>query len=187
MKRRAFLVSAAIAFPAVAAGKYGPSQVNSPGKGFKVPAGEGRRHGHIKLQGVNANIMDVKVSGRDTAGALAIFEQTSLSPKRGTPLHVHAHQDEVFQVLAGEYVFRVGSESFRLKTGDIIFLPRAVPHAWTQVSERGKMYVIFQPAGKLEEFFLALASLTKEPTQGELAQIFAAHDMQVVGPPLSVE
>lgn len=49
-------------------------------KGFKTNAGEGRIHGHIKLKGVNANILDVKVSGSDTNGALAVFEQTSLSP-----------------------------------------------------------------------------------------------------------
>lgn len=64
--------------------------------GFKVSAGEGRLHGHIKLKGVNSNVLDVKVSGKDTDGDLAIFEQTGLSSMRGTPLHVHHVQDEVF-------------------------------------------------------------------------------------------
>lgn len=49
------------------------------GKGFKISAGEGRIHGHIRLKGINANIMDVKISGSDTDGGLAMFEQTSLS------------------------------------------------------------------------------------------------------------
>ena len=44
-------------------------------KGFKIPAGEGRLHGHIQLKGVNSNILDVKISGTDTDGDLAIFEQ----------------------------------------------------------------------------------------------------------------
>lgn len=56
-----------------------------PGKGFKIPAGEGRIHGHIRLKGVNSNILDVKISGTDTEGELAIFEQTSLS--RGVEHH----------------------------------------------------------------------------------------------------
>ncbi|MCC3154556.1 cupin domain-containing protein [Hymenobacter sp. BT770] len=159
----------------------------APGKGFKVAAGEGRFHGHIQLKGVNANVLDVKVSGKDTAGALAIFEQTSLSPKRGTPLHLHHSQDEIFTVLEGEYYFQVGDQKFQLKSGECIFLPRKVPHAWTQVSERGKMYVTLQPAGKLEEFFVALAALTHEPTPAEMAQLFAAHEMKIVGPPLAVD
>ena len=54
-------------------------------KGFKILAGDGRIHGHIKLKGVNSNVLDVKISGSDTDGDLAIFEQTSLSQGKGTP------------------------------------------------------------------------------------------------------
>ncbi len=132
------------------------------GKAFKAAAGEGRIHGHLRLKGVNENILDLKVSGKDTDGRLAIYEQTSLSPKRGTPLHVHHNQDEVFYVLEGEYAFKVGEENFNLIKGDSIFLPMKIPHAWTQVSDKGKLTVILQPAGKLEEFFVTMAALKGE-------------------------
>jgi quercetin dioxygenase-like cupin family protein len=156
-------------------------------KGFKINAGEGRIHGHIKLKGVNSNILDVKISGNDTNGELAIFEQTSLSQGRGTPLHIHLAQDEIFYVLEGSYYFQVGDEKYKLSTGDSIFLPRKVPHAWTQVSEKGKMSVVLQPAGKLENFFITMAAMDHEPTPAEIAKIFAENDMQVVGPPLAIE
>ena len=71
--------------------------------------------------------------------------------------------------------------------GDSIFLPRKVPHAWSQISESGKMTVVLQPAGKLEEFFVTVAALDHEPTQKEMDKIFADNDMQVVGPPLKVD
>lgn len=157
-----------------------------PGKGFKVNAGEGRIHGHIKLKGVNSNIMDVKVSGNDTNGALAIFEQTSLSQGKGTPLHIHPLQDEIFYVIDGAYLFQVGHDKYSLATGDSIFLPRNVPHAWTQVSEKGKMTVTFQPAGKLENFFLTMAALDHEPSLEEIKNIFSDNEMQIVGPPLRI-
>lgn len=156
-------------------------------KGFKISAGEGRIHGHIQLKGVNANVLDVKISGSDTNGDLAVFEQTSLSQGKGTPLHVHPFQDEVFYVIDGAYYFKVGEDKYNLKTGDSIFLPRKVPHAWTQVSEKGKMLVILQPAGKLENFFVTMASLDHTPAQEEVAQIFGASEMQVVGPPLKID
>jgi quercetin dioxygenase-like cupin family protein len=156
-------------------------------KGFKVAAGEGRIHGHIQLKGVNANILDVKISGSDTNGDLAIFEQTSLSPGKGTPLHVHLGQDEIFQILEGTYYFQVGEDKFTMTKGESIFLPRNVPHAWTQVSEKGKMTVIMQPAGKLEEFFVTVAALDHEPSPQEMAKIFADNEMKVVGPPLKIE
>ncbi|MBC7848775.1 MAG: cupin domain-containing protein [Chitinophagaceae bacterium] len=156
-------------------------------KAFKIASGEGRFHGHIQLKGVNANILDVKISGKDTDGQLAIFEQTSLSKGRGTPFHVHPNQDEIFQVHEGSYRFKVGDDLFDITVGDRIFLPRNVPHAWTQISEKGKMTVILQPAGKLEEFFVTMAALKHEPSATEIAKIFADNEMQVVGPPLKVE
>lgn len=186
MKRRRFIQTTLTAVPLVATA-HPPVQTDRDPKGFKVSGGEGRYHGHIQLKGVNSNIQDVKVSGKDTGGDLAIFEQTGLSPKRGTPLHIHPSQDEVFRVLEGEYHFQVGQDKYQLKAGDSIFLPRKVAHAWTQVSERGRMTVIVQPAGKLEEFFVTMAALQKEPSKEEIAKIFADHDMQVVGPPLKVD
>lgn len=155
-------------------------------KVFKAKAGEGRLHGHLQLKGVNSNVLDVKVSGSDTEGDLALFEQTSLSQGRGTPLHVHPRQDEIFYVLEGSYKFKVGEELLDVATGECIFLPRAVPHAWTQVSAKGRMLVLLQPAGKLESFFVTMAGMDHEPTPAEVAQVFAANEMKVVGPPLAL-
>jgi quercetin dioxygenase-like cupin family protein len=156
-------------------------------KGFKVKAGEGRYHGDLKLKGVNANILKVKISGKDTDGDLAIFEQISLTQGRGTPLHVHYLQDEIFFILEGAYFFQVGEQRYSLNTGDSIFLPRNVPHAWTQISESGRMSVTVQPAGKLEEFFISIASLDHEPSPQEIQRIFAENEMKVLGPPLQPE
>ena len=154
--------------------------------GFTVKAGEARSKKHFQLKGVNSNVIDVKISGDDTDGDLFIFEQTSLSQGKGTPLHIHPFQDEIFCVLDGEYYFQVGEAKLRLYKGDTIFLPRKVPHSWTQVSEKGKMNVIMQPAGKLENFFNSLAALKTEPTKEEVIKIFAENDMTVVGPPLKI-
>lgn len=183
MKRNRFFLSA---LGILAASRVAFSRPIRSDQGFVAKAGEGRYHGHIQLKGVNQNILDVKVSGKDTNGDLAIFEQTSLSPKRGVPLHVHPHQNEIFHILDGEYHFQVGETKHELKTGDTIFLPRNVPHAWVQMAERGSMTVIMQPAGKLEEFFVAMAALDHEPSPAEVARIFAEHDMKVVGPPMKV-
>ena len=187
MKRNKFIASLAaiLAAPSLAFSQIG-NKLSQLKKGFKIPAGEGRIHGHIQLKGVNSNILDVKISGSDTNGALAIFEQTSLSQGKGTPLHIHLYQDEIFYVLEGSYKFQVGNERFDLTKGDSIFLPREVPHAWTQVSEKGKMTVTMQPAGKLEDFFVTMAALDHEPNQQEIAKIFADNEMKVVGPPLKL-
>ncbi len=186
MKRGKFLLAAFSVFPlTLFAGKI--NLFSSSEKGFKIDSGTGRIHGHIQLKGVNSNILDVKVSGSDTNGDLAIFEQTSLSQGKGTPLHLHHAQDEIFYVLEGSYFFQVGDEKFKLANGDSIFMPRKVPHAWTQISETGKMIVVFQPAGKMENFFVTVAALDHEPTPAEMQTIFADNEMQVIGPSLKLD
>lgn len=49
------------------------------------------------------------------------------------------------------------------------------------------MIVVFQPAGKMEEFFVTVSALNHEPTPEEMAKIFIDNEMQVVGPPLKIE
>lgn len=188
MKRNTFVTTlmALAATPFIAFSQI-KKKMASHDKGFKIKAGEGRLHGHMKLKGVNSNVLDLKIAGSDTQGGLGIFEQTSLSQGRGTPLHVHPLQDEVFYIIEGEYRFQVGDEKYSLAAGDSIFLPRDVPHAWTQVSAKGKVNVIFHPAGKMENFFVTVAALDHEPTPEEMAKIFAANEMKIVGPPLKID
>jgi len=157
------------------------------GKGFKVASGESRTGEHLKMKGVTLNVLDLKISGSDTNGELAVFEQTGHTPKGGPPVHLHHFQDEMFYVLEGEYLFRVGEEKFNLKAGDTIFLPRKVPHAFIQLTVKGKLIVTYQPAGKMEQFFQKTNAWTSPPTPEEITQLFTACDMQVVGPPLKAE
>ncbi len=185
MKRRRFVLTALTTSLVVNVVKGQETKRNA--KGFKVNVEEGRLHGHIQLTGVNVNILDVKISGADTNGDLAIFEQTGLSPKRGTPMHVHHFQDEIFYVTEGEYHFVVGSVRHKLKVGECIFLPRKVPHSWVQVSDNGKMIVTLQPAGKLEEFFVEMSKFKSTPTEEQVTKIFEDHEMSVVGPPIKIE
>jgi hypothetical protein len=63
MMIRNFFIAAALATVALPLiGKsFGILNQTGAGKGFKTNKGEGRLHGHIKLKGVNANVLDVKV------------------------------------------------------------------------------------------------------------------------------
>jgi quercetin dioxygenase-like cupin family protein len=184
MKRRNFVLPIMAALPLSAFARVKAAIFNRTDKGFKVPAGETRFGVHYKMKGVTSNTLDLKISANDTGGDLAVFEQIGLSPKGGPPLHIHPNQDEWFYVIEGEYMFEVGGDRFQMKPGDTIFLPRKVPHAFVQLSEKGRMIVSYLPAGKMESFFAVTDSWTKPPTREEMAKAFADHDMEIVGPPL---
>ena len=164
----------------------GTDMTPNQARGFKVVAGESRTGEHYKMKGVTANTLDVKISGADSNGGLSIMEQVGQSPQGGPPLHLHPDQDEFFYVVEGEYQFEVGGERFGLSAGDTIFLPRAVPHAFIQLSQMARMVVGYQPAGQMEGFFRTTAAWTNPPSKEEVAQVFASHGMRVVGPPLKV-
>ena len=132
------------------------------------------------MKGITLNMLDVKISTTDTDGDLLVLEQTGFTPKGGPPLHLHPTQDEIFFVLEGEYLFQVGDEKFQLKESDTIFLPRNVPHAFVQLTEKARMLLTFQPAGKMEAFFKFTSSLNSVPTQTEISKIFELHEMKVV-------
>ena len=181
MKRRKFLQAALVASPLAATANL-QSKTGRNTKSFKVRAGEGRFHSHIEMKG---NItLDLKISGKDTDGDLAMFQGTH---RTGPPLHVHYFQDEIFFVLEGEYLFQVGEERYKMKAGDTIFLPRNIPHAFVPTTELGKMIVMLQPAGRIEEFFLASASLPENSTAEERSKIIENYGMKVVGPPIKAE
>lgn len=156
-------------------------------KGFKVKSGESRSGVHLKMKGVTLNVLDIKISSKDTDGALAVFEQTGYTPKGGPPLHIHHFQDEMFYVVEGNYLFQVGEDKFHLEAGDTIFLPRKVPHAFIQLDEKGRMIVSYQPAGKMEEFFSKTDAWSSPPALEQIARVFEECDMKIVGPPLQAD
>ncbi|QHT71495.1 cupin domain-containing protein [Rhodocytophaga rosea] len=164
-----------------------PSLFGRPTKGIKIARGEGRIHGHIQTRGRLPGVVDVKVSGSDTEGSFAVFEQTVLAKGASVPLHFHPAQDEMFYVLEGSYRFKVGDELFELQAGDSVFLPRKIPHAWMLLSEKGTTHVLVQPAGELENFFVKMKAIDHVPTPEEVAKISAESGMTVVGPPLKLE
>ena len=182
MQRRKFLSvsSLALAMGTVPKSKAKLASADS----FIVKAKEARFGVHTPFMGVNPN--DVKISGKDTNGQLAVFEYIG-TQKVGPSLHVHFNQDEIFTVVEGEYLFQVGDKKDTLKAGDTIFLPRQVPHTWIQLSDLGKLIYFLQPAGKMEEFFLTMNNLKERPSAEEMSKIHATHGMKVVGPPLSLK
>lgn len=153
--------------------------------GFSVGAGKDRFDEGIKLGG---EPNDCKVSGKDTDGAMCVFEFTGGG---GGPRHLHHEQDEWIYIVEGEFKFKIGEKEFRAGAGASVFIPRKVPHAWACVSGKpGKIIDTYQPAGKMEEFFRELGKYHGKPpvhealTLDQLRQLFDDHGMKMAGPPM---
>ncbi|TFF35231.1 cupin domain-containing protein [Mucilaginibacter psychrotolerans] len=181
MQRRKFLTTTALATLLVGGAKNLFAKTAARA-GFVIRKGKSRFNEHTIITG-NCPV-DIKVSAKDTGGALTVNEYTGLT-KGGPPLHIHPAQDEVFYVMEGEHLFQLGNEQFYLHPGDTIFIPRNTPHAPCQLSDSGKYLFFFTPSGKMEDFFRALSQLKPGFTAAEATKIFESHDMKIVGPPVS--
>ena len=126
---------------------------------------------------------DLKVSARDTDGALCIID-TLRSEPGGPPLHLHDAQDEWFFVVEGSFVVQVGSTTHHLGPGDSVLGPRGIPHAFANTSPTGRLIVLFQPAGSMERFFKEGSEMGKL-TPETFRTLSEQHGMRVVGPPLN--
>jgi len=156
--------------------------------GFSVAAGKDRFDEHIQLVG---EPNDCKVSAQDTDGAMCVFEFTGGG---GGPRHLHHDQDEWIYILDGELQFAVSEKQFRAGPGQSVFIPRKVPHVWACVSGKpGKIINVYQPAGKMEEFFRELGKYNGKPyvhealSIDEFRRLFHDHGMDLLGPPVPGE
>ena len=105
----------------------------------------------------------VRASADTTAGAFAIIEEVD---PLDTPLHVHANEDELFYVIEGEHVFRVGTTEYAAGPGAVVFAPRHVPHAHRRVVPRtGRFLTMVSPAG-FEGFFRELSEAERSGGAG---------------------
>ncbi len=182
MKRRSFLKAVSALLPAAGLKNFAIGQTSSTATHEIHVVGSGQdRFGESHSLGFSS--IRFKVATRDTNGELFVIEHQNLL-KGGPPVHYHLHQDEWFYVMEGEVLFQVGERRTLLHSGESVLGPRMIPHGFSAVGEKpGHMLIAFTPAGKMEEFFRAIA-IPNGPKMD--AEVFSRYDMQYVAPPLKV-
>lgn len=106
----------------------------------------------------------VRVTSKASGGAFSLFEE--VPPLLDTPLHVHSEEDELFYVLEGQHVYRVGDEEYAVGPGGLVFAPRGIPHSQRRVvSGEGRQLVVTTPGG-FEGFFRELSAAEEAGTIG---------------------
>jgi mannose-6-phosphate isomerase-like protein (cupin superfamily) len=176
-----FSVGALAVFPINVVGKT--IKKFREGVGFMVGSGKARLDKKISI--FDGDTFLTKISTNDTDGDLYVFESTRV--KEGGPSHhYHFNQDEWWYVLQGEFIIKVGEKIFQAKAGDSVFGPRMVPHSFAKVGEgEGKLLMIFQPAGKMEEFFNKVSQgVANNMTADQLDKFKEEHGFKQVGPPI---
>jgi len=67
---------------------------------------------------------------------------------RGSDTQVPHDRDEVYVIVGGSGRFRLGDNTFRFKTGDVIFVPSGAEHRFEQFTDDLAAWVMFYgPSG----------------------------------------
>ncbi len=133
----------------------------------------------------------ITASGEASEGRFALIE--FLFPRGASPpLHTHP-QDESFVVLEGRLTVQAGDQRFELDAGASAVVPMGIAHTFRVDSDTARVLVLSTPAG-LERFVrdasvsASQATLppsdTSRPSPQALEEIFRAHGVINLGPPL---
>jgi mannose-6-phosphate isomerase-like protein (cupin superfamily) len=88
-----------------------------------------------------------KVTGASTTGQLDIVDHR-VPPGYAPPRHVHQQADEVFFLIDGHLRVACGEDTWQAGPGSLVFLPRKVPHRFTNSSDGpARTLLINAPAG----------------------------------------
>lgn len=99
----------------------------------------------------------IRVPAAETGGTFSVVEIIS-DPGDATPLHVHRNEDEYFVVLEGVATIACGDRVIDAKAGDAIMLPKQIPHAWGNRSDRPLRFVAIVLPGGAEEAMRVIAA-----------------------------
>jgi len=101
--------------------------------------------------------------------------ETNSAPGQFVPVHIHPNQDEFILVLDGQLELKLDGEWTSAKAGDLVRMPRGIPHGYFNKSDRPTRALFWvSPAGKLEELFEALHDLADIP---EVIRLSAEHEV----------
>jgi quercetin dioxygenase-like cupin family protein len=139
--------------------------------------------------------VSLPVAAADGGDGISLIE--SVAPRGDSPpLHVHASEDEAFHVLEGTLRLRVGGDELVLEAGESALAVKGVPHTYRVETPRARWLVV-TTHGDFERFVRAIgrpaehdglppaAGPPSADEQRALAEIAAAHRIELVGPPLA--
>lgn len=105
---------------------------------------------------IPGTVFNIRVSAAESNNSIVIADYVAI-PGSEPPRHVHTVEDEVFMLNEGTVTFFRGDEVIYGKAGDIVFLPKNVPHHFKLTSDVVKGTLMATPAN-IEHYFRSLAA-----------------------------
>jgi mannose-6-phosphate isomerase-like protein (cupin superfamily) len=110
------------------------------------------RSGDGKTYQLGRMTLTFKTTALDSAGAYTLCE-TIEPPDSGAGLHRHSTYDETHVICEGHFECQLGEQRLELGPGDMMFVPKGVPHSVKSLGpETGRELIISSPGGIFDAF-----------------------------------
>lgn len=139
------------------------------------------------------SLFEQLVGGDRTAGTLGVSAVTQ-PPGLATPTHIHTREAEAWFVLDGSLTYRAGSELVDMVSGDFIYLPRNVPHAFRITGRTPARYLALTLPGQLMKLYddVGRPATGRHLPDGGIpgddivrwSELAPRYGLRIVGPPL---
>jgi quercetin dioxygenase-like cupin family protein len=129
--------------------------------------------------GIEWNILGQRYLPKAICATTFAFE-TNSAPGQFVPVHVHPTQDEFILVQEGELTLKLDGVWHTARAGDLVRMPRGVPHGYFNKSDRPARALFWvSPAGRLKQLFETLHDMTDIDA---VLKASAAHDVDFLPP-----
>ena len=130
-----------------------------------------------------AHTFSFLASGEDTDNAYALIHcyfRKDFFP----PTHLHKYEDESFYILEGAINFQAGEKKITARAGELVVLPKNVPHSFNLVTDTAKALLLITPAGIetiFKEFSRPAVTLDLPPIPDQLPkELYKQMDKRLV-------
>ncbi len=99
------------------------------------------------------------------------------------PPHIHPNQDEFLYILEGRFDFLLDGKEAFAEPGDLVKLPRGVPHGiFNKTESTIKTLFWVTPTDRLFDLFWALHNMGPDASPAEIVSVSAAHAIDFLPP-----
>jgi quercetin dioxygenase-like cupin family protein len=127
----------------------------------------------------------LKLTTSETGGVFYVFEALT-PPGVGVPPHVHRLEDEILQVIEGEFEIFLDGKTHIVTQGAVMNFPRFISHDFSNIGKRpGRALFTVIPGPNFENFFEELSTLPSDvpPDMAKVTEIFKRYDIEILTPP----
>ncbi|MEC7765057.1 MAG: hypothetical protein VX874_24340 [Pseudomonadota bacterium] len=128
-----------------------------------------------QFSGITASIL---MGGDDVP--FTVMELT-VESGMGAPAHISFHEDKIFHVSQGRFLFLVAEARIEVGPGAHVFVDKGQVHSFAALDGVARMTLVSSPAHH-DRFFLELSALPVPHDQAQVEAVCRDCDQQIVGP-----